>query len=683
MTERSEGTEEHGALTSCGEEAGERGVPARSPVAEVHPFEEPGYAAVAAWVSGLHRSFRRTGPHDVADIAQAAPHPARDLVAITVALRPGPDDEPRRQVALVDAAGALRPVLPGVSATSPVWSPAGDRLCVLAAGAVVVADPDGAEVARSPELGGVPEQARWSADGRRLALVVAEPGAHVSDVWGSGTVGGTVGGTAAGSWRPTVLPHSGGRRRLVVWEIGGGTRTLTALNVWEADWLGDDLVALAGEGAGEGAWYDARLVRISPHGEVSELHEERFQLARPAGSPDGRHWSALAGLASDRDLLAGALLVGRDGRPAAVVPTAGVHVTEHRWAGPGTVLVIGHRGLDTVAGTVAVETGAWTELWASAGSTGRYQPELGGLDHAGRPVLVVERHDLPPTLVRIAADGAAEPLLGRAGPGTESVRAAVGATRAVTWSAPDGLRLEGLLDLPRGDGPYPLVVHPHGGPVGAYQDGWIGRDLHTTTLVARGYAVLRPNPRGSAGRGAAFAEAVHGDMGGADVRDIESGVDRLVADGVVDPGRVGVMGQSYGGFLACWMPCLSDRYSAAVSRSPCTDWVSFHLTTNIAEFDDLFLAGDLWDPESQYRTRSPLVRHAAVRTPTFLTAGAHDLATPANQARQMYQVLAERRVPAAFALYPEEGHGVEAPLALADVCARTVAWFERFMPVVP
>ncbi|GAA4503737.1 hypothetical protein GCM10023191_056940 [Actinoallomurus oryzae] len=73
----------------------------------------------------------------------------------------------------------------------------------------------------------------------------------------------------------------------------------------------------------------------------------------------------------------------------------------------------------------------------------------------------------------------------------------MGTARQVTWSALDGL--QGLLDLPRGDAPYPLVVHPHGGPVGAYQDGWIGRDLHTTTPVARGYAVFRPNLRGSAG----------------------------------------------------------------------------------------------------------------------------------------------------------------------------------------
>ena len=111
--------------------------------------------------------------------------------------------------------------------------------------------------------------------------------------------------------------------------------------------------------------------------------------------------------------------------------------------------------------------------------------------------------------------------------------------------------MEGLLTLPEGDGPHPLVVHVHGGPVCSYQDGWLGRDVHTTILVARGYAVFRPNPRGSAGRGAAFAEAVLGDMGGLDVHDILSGVDALVAAGLVDRDRVGITGQA---MAASWQP---------------------------------------------------------------------------------------------------------------------------------
>jgi dipeptidyl aminopeptidase/acylaminoacyl peptidase len=172
-------------------------------------------------------------------------------------------------------------------------------------------------------------------------------------------------------------------------------------------------------------------------------------------------------------------------------------------------------------------------------------------------------------------------------------------------------------------------------------------------------------------------------MGGLDVHDILSGVDALVAAGLVDRDRVGITGQSYGGYMAAWMPCLTDLFAASVARSPCTDWRSQHLTSNLAEFDRLFLDGDPFDPMSQYQTRNPLTHHAKCRTPMLLTAGSLDLATPANQAQQMYKALSEHGVETSLAIYPEEGHGVQAPPALADQCARMVAWFERFMPVSP
>ena len=148
------------------------------------------------WVSDFQRTARATGPDQIADISQAAPHPRRDLIACTLGLRDSPDDAVRRQVALVGGDGH-RPVLPGSFASAwPVWSTDGSRLCVLTAAeegdltTAVVLDPDGNEIARAHGLGGEVEAARWSPDGRHLALVVADPGAEVSDVWGSGTVAG-------------------------------------------------------------------------------------------------------------------------------------------------------------------------------------------------------------------------------------------------------------------------------------------------------------------------------------------------------------------------------------------------------------------------------------------------------------------------------------------------------------
>ncbi|QIG43345.1 S9 family peptidase [Nocardioides anomalus] len=638
-------------------------------------------AETLAWVAAHQRRSRETGPGGLADVSQVAPHPARDVVACTLGLRSCADEDVRRQVALVADGAPPRPLLPDAASSSwPVWSPDGTRLCVVAAygdepATAVVVDPDAGEVARAAGLDGTVEAARFSPDGASLALVVAQPGAEVSDTWGSGSVGDA----RTESWQPAVLPFTGGRRQLVVWDVASGaTTTLSDLNVWEADWYDDGLVALVTEGAGEGAWYTARLVTVSRDGEVAELHRGPDQLAHPHTSPSGRAWSVLSGFASDRDLLAGELVVGRPGSDGVAVDTLDVHVTDQRWLDEARILFIGHRRLDTVVGTVDVETGAASELWCGRETTGLYQPDLGGLDHEGRPVLALERSDVPPRLVRLGASGP-EVLLDTAGPGTAHVVATTGRTTELRWTSRDGLEVEGLVTVPDADGPHPLVLHVHGGPVGAYQDGWIGRDAHTSLLVARGYAVFRPNPRGSAGRGAAYAEAVRHDMGGLDVDDVLTGVERLVADGVADPDRLAITGQSYGGFMAAWVPCLTDVFRASVARSPVTDWRSQHLTSNIAEFDAIFLDGEPFDPDSQYQTRNPLTHHARCRTPTLLTAGARDLATPASQAEQFHHALVEQGVDSALAIYPEEGHGVQALPALADQCARMVAWFDRYL----
>src|SRR5690606_16925121 len=111
-------------------------------------------------------------------------------------------------------------------------------------------------------------------------------------------------------------------------------------------------------------------------------------------------------------------------------------------------------------------------------------------------------------------------------------------------------------------------------------------------LVARGYAVLNPNPRGSAGRGQDFARMVFGDMGGADTGDFTSAVDALVERGIVDADRVGLIGASYGGFMSAWLVTQDQRWAAAVPTAPVTDWYSQHFTSNIPSFDALFLDGD-------------------------------------------------------------------------------------------
>jgi dipeptidyl aminopeptidase/acylaminoacyl peptidase len=370
--------------------------------------------------------------------------------------------------------------------------------------------------------------------------------------------------------------------------------------------------------------------------------------------------------------------VGEDGRRPHALDTRGVHVTDQQWLDEATVLVAGLRSLETVVAVIDVDAGTMREIWSGTQTCGEYFPEVAGVV-GDDPLVVLESHREPPTLGSLGPEGF-RPVLTLGGPGTAYQLEHAGDTTELTWESSDGLQVQGLLIMPeQGDRPYPLVLQVHGGPTHAYRDTWLGRDPHTSCLVARGYAVLWPNPRGSSGRGAAFAQAVRGDLGGLDVDDVVRGVQHVVDLGIADPARLGITGISYGGFMSSWVPTRTDVFAASVARSPCTDWLLQHLTSNIAEFDRRFIAGEPFDPASQYAERSPLRHVDSIRTPMLLFAGLNDLATPPSQAQVLHTALRERGVDTQLVLYPEEGHGVRHPLTVADQCARMVAWFDRFL----
>lgn len=661
------------------------------------------------WVAEHLTRCRAPGQDGIEDVAEVALHPTLDVVACTVAVREPAQDPPvRRHVALVDlATGRHRLVDVGEpESRGAAWSPDGRRLALVATppdrpGRAVVTDeadwsprtwlPDQPAardrtagswrppLAAEPRAPGLVEVCAWSPGSTRLALQVALPGAGISDVDGTGTIGGPDEPT----WRPRVLPAAASARRVVcLWSVdrpGDHVEQVGSRNVWELAWSGDDaMVLLTSEGGGEGAWYAPLLERVDlATGEVTTLHEPAHQLAQPRSAPDGSRWSVLSAVQSDRGLPAGDLVVGR-GREHRVANTRGVYTTDHHWRDDRTVLLTGLRGLRTVVASLDVEQDTWTEVWAGEETSGEYQPEIAGAP--GRaPVVVLEGHRSPPAL-GVLEPGGFRPVLAVAGPGAAHQAAVAGETSTLSWTSADGLEVEGLLTVPPGPGPHPLVVGIHGGPVHAWRATWAGRDPHVSVLVARGYAMLRPNPRGSTGRGSDFVAQVYGDMGGRDVDDVLTGVRLLVERGVADAERVGVTGISYGGFLACWMPCVSDVFAAAVARSPVTDWVTQHLTSNIPEFDAAFLQGDWRDPASQYRTRSPLASADRCRTPLLVTAGLQDLATPVSQAQVMHAALAERGVETTLVVYPDQGHGVWSLETLVDQCTRMLAWFERFMP---
>jgi dipeptidyl aminopeptidase/acylaminoacyl peptidase len=198
-------------------------------------------------------------------------------------------------------------------------------------------------------------------------------------------------------------------------------------------------------------------------------------------------------------------------------------------------------------------------------------------------------------------------------------------------------------------------------------------------MLAAGYAVLLPNPRGSSGRGQAFARANLGDMGGGDLRDILAGVDAVVAEGIADGDRVAIVGTSYGGFMSAWAIGQTDRFRAAVAMAAVTNWLSFHNTTNIGRFDELFLDADPYDPEGDYFARSPIAHVRRVRTPTLVMHGEVDLCVPLSQGQELYQALAAEGVETELVVYPREGHGWRERAHVLDGIERMRAWLDRHL----
>ena len=552
------------------------------------------------------------------------------------------------------------------------------------------------EVLSTPWIEGTVEYFAWSPDGRSILLGVAGPGADIADAQGAGVTARYV--EDAPSWAPLVDNGISENqwRRLWIYDLSTGVSRLLSqpgLNIWEAAWAGNDrIVALVSQAPREGAWYEAQLAAIEVGtSHTTLIYESPRQMGMPTASPSGNHIAVIQALCSDRGLVAGDLLLFRPtGGAPRMIATDGIDITHLAWRDEECLFIVGLRGIETVFAEVALPTGTVHELWTTEESCGLFVPDAAPMSDGAfavvlqsynrYPELVVVRNDVPTTIISFAHAG------------SDYLRERGGVLEEVTWQAPDGLEIQGLLAKPEGPGPYPLVVNIHGGPVWAYRNSWwMYQDL-SRLLVSRGYAMLHPNPRGSFGRGQAFAEQVYGDMGGADTDDILSGIAFLVDRGVVDTNRVGVMGVSYGGFMTSWLITGGGqgrgeqregarRFAAAVSMSPVNDWLSMHYTTYFPEFDRLFLQDEPANVGGAYAARSPIMFAHLAQTPTLHTSGGLDEATPASQALEFHRALLEHGVPSSLAIYPQEGHDVRRFPAIIDRCTRVVAWFERFMPV--
>ena len=262
----------------------------------------------------------------------------------------------------------------------------------------------------------------------------------------------------------------------------------------------------------------------------------------------------------------------------------------------------------------------------------------------------------------------------------------MGATRVITWKGDQGASIEGLLTLPVGyeiGKRYPMLLVIHGGPANVFKATYPATPSAYPTAVfsAEGYAVLRPNPRGSSGYGTAFRQANMKDWGGGDFRDLLAGVDAVVAMGIADPDRLGVMGWSYGGYMTAWIITQTDRFRAASIGAPVTNLISFTGTADIPSFVPNYFGGEFWEDGAfeNYRAHSAMGHIGKAKTPALIQHGESDIRVPISQSYELYNALKRRGVPARMVVYPRQPHGPREPRLIRDLAERNLAWMDQWV----
>ena len=198
-------------------------------------------------------------------------------------------------------------------------------------------------------------------------------------------------------------------------------------------------------------------------------------------------------------------------------------------------------------------------------------------------------------------------------------------------------------------------------------------------FASQGYAVLRPNPRGSSGYGRKFRYANYGDWGGGDFRDLMSGVDHVIANGVADPDRLGVMGWSYGGYMTSWTITQTKRFKAASVGAGVTNLMSFTGTADIPSFLPDYFGGEFWNKLDAYRPRSAMFQVKGVTTPTLIQHGERDERVPLSQGQELYNALKRQGCETKMVIYPRTPHGIEEPRLLLDCMIRNLEWFDHYL----
>ena len=260
----------------------------------------------------------------------------------------------------------------------------------------------------------------------------------------------------------------------------------------------------------------------------------------------------------------------------------------------------------------------------------------------------------------------------------------LGTSEVISWKSQDGALIEGILRKPADYDPnrkYPLLVHIHGGPTGTSRPtlSAVSYAYPIQQFLAKGALVLEPNYRGSAGYGAKFRALNVRNLGVGDMWDVMSGVDYLIGKGIVDPGRMGSMGWSEGGYISSFLTTHTDRFKAISEGAGISDWMTYYVNTDITPFTRQYLHATPWQDPEIYAKTSPISTIKQAKTPTLIQQGSNDKRVPVPDSYELYRGLRDQGVESRMVLYSGFGHGIDKPKSQKALLQSNLDWFNHYL----
>jgi dipeptidyl aminopeptidase/acylaminoacyl peptidase len=650
--------------------------PARVPVARAQ-------AQGGGWTPELQMKVRGVGP------VRVSPDGRRVAYGVTDAVMTADKSEMLTQIWVADADGsnAFQVTHADKSSTNPQWSPDGNWLAFTSTrrdnkNNVFLLRMSGGEAEPLTEVKTAVGNFAFSPDGKWIAFTMRDALSDEEEKSNKGR--------ADYRWVDENVKMS--RLYLIpVERAADGKREPRKLTA-QADYTVDGDFSFSPDGrwiafshtrtskANDWPSSDISAVEVAT-GNVVKLAATRAAENTPRYSPDGK-WIAFLG-SDDPPRWAQSNLINvmpaAGGQPKALAATHDGQPGLGGWSADGRAILFSEaRGTGTQLYTLDVASNKITEI-------GDSRQVVGGLSLNSTRTMVgftAQASDRAPEAYVSRADKFAPVQVSRAN--ADLPKLPLGKTEVIRWKSADGREVEGLLTYPVGYQPgrrVPLILNVHGGPAGVFQQTFIGsRGAYPlASFASKGYAILRPNPRGSSGYGTEFRRANIKDWGFGDYQDLMTGVDKVIEMGVADPERLGVMGWSYGGYMTSWVITQTKRFKAASAGAPVTNLVSFVGTADIPDFLPDYFGGQPWDIVDTYRKHSPMFNVKGATTPTMIQHGEADDRVPISQGYELYNSLKAQGVPTRMIVLPRQPHGPNEPKMLLKVMQTNLEWFDKYI----